>query len=64
MVNIEIRFDYILYSQRWRSSTQLVKTRPAANCGSDHELLITKIRLKIKKKKAGKTTGPFRYDLN
>ena len=38
------------------------KTRPGANCGSDHELLITKFRLKLKK--AGKTTRPFRYDLN
>ena len=38
------------------------KTRPAADCGSDHELLIAKFRLKLKK--AGKTTRPFRYDLN
>ena len=38
------------------------KTRPAADCGSDHELLITKFRLKLKK--VGKTTRPFRYDLN
>ena len=38
------------------------KTRPAADCGSDHELLITKFRLKLKK--VGKTTIPFRYDLN
>ena len=37
-------------------------TRPGADCGSDHELLITKFRLKLKK--VGKTTGPFRYDLN
>ena len=36
--------------------------RPAADCGSDHELLITKFRLKLKK--VGKTTRPFRYDLN
>ena len=33
-----------------------------ANCGSDHELLIAKLRLKLKK--VGKTTRPFRYDLN
>ena len=39
-----------------------VKTRPAADCGSDHELLIAKFRLKLKK--VGKTTRPFRYDLN
>ena len=38
------------------------KTRPGADCGSDHELLITKFRLKLKK--VGKTAGPFRYDLN
>ena len=38
------------------------KTRPGANCGSDHEHLIAKIRLKLKK--GGKTTRPFRYDLN
>ena len=38
------------------------KTRPGADCGSDHELLIAKIRLKLKK--VGKTTRPFRDDLN
>ena len=32
--------DYILCSQRWRSSIQSAKTRPGADCGSDHELLI------------------------
>ena len=54
--------DYILCSQRWRSSIQLAKTRPGADCGLDHELLIAKFRLKLKK--VGKTTRPFRYDLN
>ena len=54
--------DYILCSQRWRSSIQSAKIRPGADCGSDHELLITKFRLKLKK--VGKTTRPFRYDLN
>ena len=54
--------DYILCSQRWRSSIQSAKTRPGADCGSLHELLITKFRLKWKK--VGKTTRPFRYDLN
>ena len=53
---------YILYSQRWRSSTQSTKTRPGADCGSDHELLIAKSRLIFKK--VGKTNWPFRYDLN
>ena len=38
------------------------KIRPGADCGSDHELLIVKFRLKLKK--VGKTTKPFRYDLN
>ena len=38
------------------------KTRPGADCGSDYKLLITKFRLKLKK--VGKTTRPFRYDLN
>ena len=54
--------DYILCSQRWRISIQPAKTRWGADCGSDHELLIAKFRLKLKK--VGKTTRPFRYDLN
>ena len=62
MANTEIRFDYILCSQRWRSSIQSVKKRLGADCGSDHELLIAKFRLKLKK--VGKTTRPFRYALN
>ena len=41
--------DYILCSQRWRSSIQSAKTRPGADGGSDHELLIAKFRLKLKK---------------
>ena len=53
---------HILCSQRWRSSIQSAKTRPGADCGSDHELLIAKFRLKLKKVR--KTTRPFRYDLN
>ena len=40
------QIDYILCSQRWRSSVQSAKTRPGADCGSDHELLIAKFRLK------------------
>ena len=54
--------DFILCSQRWRSSIQLTKTRPGADCGSHHELLIAKFRLTLKK--ARETTRPFRYDLN
>ena len=56
------QIDYILCSQRWRSSIQSAKTRLGADCGSDHELLIAKFRLKFKK--VGKTTRQFRYDLN
>ena len=54
------QIDYNLCSQRWRSSIQSAKTRPGADCGSDR--LIAKFRLKLKK--VGKTTRPFRYDLN
>ena len=56
-----IQSDYILCSQRWRSSILSAKTRLGADCGSDHELLIAKFRLKLKK--VGKTTRHFRYDL-
>ena len=54
--------DYILCSQKWRSSIQSVKTILGAESGSDHELLIAKFRLKLKK--ARKTTRPFRHNLN
>ena len=56
------QIEWIFCSQRWRGSIQSVKTRLEADCGSDHELLIAKFRLKLKK--VGKTTRPFRYDLN
>ena len=56
------QIDYILCNQRWQSSIQSAKARPGADCASDHELLITKFRLKLKK--VGKTSRPFRYDLN
>ena len=62
MVNTKIRLIIFFSSQRWRSSIQSAKTRPGADCGSDHELLIAKFRLKLKK--VGKTTRSFRYDLN
>ena len=55
------QIDYILCSQRWRSSIQSAKIRPGVDYGADHELLIAKFRLKLKK--VGKTTRPFRYDL-
>ena len=54
--------DYILCSRRWISSIQSAKTRPGAECGSNLELIIAKFHLKFKK--LGKTTRPFRYDLN
>ena len=56
------QIDYILCSQRWRSSIQSAKTRPGADCGSNHEFLIAKFRLKLKE--VDKTTRPFMYDLN
>ena len=56
------QIEYILCSQRWRSSIQSAKTRPGADCGSDHELRIAKFSLKLKK--VGRTTRLFRYDLN
>ena len=56
------QIDYILCGQRWRTSIQSAKTRPGADSGSDHELLIARFRLKLRK--VGKTTRPFRYDLN
>ena len=48
----QIKIDYTLCHQRWRSSIQSAKTRLGAECGADHELLIAKYRLKLKK--AGK----------
>ena len=56
------QIGYILCSQRCRSSILSAKTRPGADCGSDHELFIAKFRLKLKK--VGKTTRSFSYDLN
>ena len=58
-----LRSDWLYALQsKWRSSIQSAKTRLGVDCGSDHELLIAKFRLKLKK--VGKTTRPFRYDLN
>ena len=63
MVNTEIRLIILFAAgDGERSSIQSAKTRPRADCGSDHELLIAKFRLKLKK--VGKTTRPFMYDLN
>ena len=54
--------DYILCSQRWRSCIQSAKTRLGADCGSNHEFLIAKFRLNLKKVVI--TTKQFMYDLN
>ena len=56
------QIDYSLCSQRWRNSIQSAKTRPGADCGSDHELLIAKFRLKLKE--VWQTSRPFKYELN
>ena len=60
--NRKNQIDYILCSQIWRSPIQSEKTKLGAECVSDHELVIAKFRFKLKK--VGKTTRPFRYDLN
>ena len=56
------QIDYILCSQRWRSSIQSEKIRPGADCSSDNEFLIANLRLKLKN--VGENTRPLRYDLN
>ena len=61
MVNTKIRL-IIFFVVEDVGTIQSAKTRPGENYGSDHELLIAKFRLKLKK--VGKTTRPFRYDLN
>ena len=61
VVNTEIRL-IIFFAAKDGEALQATKTRPGADCGSDHELLIAKFRLE--QKKVGKTTTPFRYDLN
>ena len=61
MVNTETRL-IIVFADKWRSSIKSAKTRLGADCGSDHELLIAKFRLKLRK--VGKTTRLFRYGLN
>ena len=62
MVNTEIRLIIFFAAKDGEALYIPTKTRPKANCGSNHELLIAKFRLKLKK--AGKSTRPFRYDLN
>ena len=60
-MNTEIRL-IIFFAARWKSSIQSAKTRLGADCGSDHELLIAKFRLKLKK--VVEMTRSFKYDLN
>ena len=62
MANKKIRLIISFAAKDGEALIQTAKTRLAANCGSDHELLIAKFRLKLKK--VGNTTKSFRYDLN
>ena len=61
MVNTKIRLT-IFFAVKDEEALHSQQTRPEADCSSDHESLIAKLRLKLKK--AGKTTRPFRHDLN
>ena len=61
MVNTKIRL-IALFAIKFGDNLYSQQKRLGANCGSDHELLIAKFRLKLKK--VGKTTRPFRHDLN
>ena len=62
MVNTKIRLIIFLVAKKQRNPIQSAKTRSEADCSSDHEFFIAKFRLKLKK--VGKTTSPFRYDIN
>ena len=62
MVNTEIRLIILFADKVGEALYSQQKTRPGAECASDHEFLIIKFRLKLKK--VGKTARPFRYDLN
>ena len=62
MVNTEIRLIIFSAAKDGEALYSQQKTRPGADCGSDHELLIAKFRLKLKK--VGKASRPFRHDLN
>ena len=61
MVNTEIKL-IIFFAAKDGEALYSQKNKTGSDCGSDHELLIAKFRLKLKK--VGKTTRPFRYDLN
>ena len=62
MVNTEIRLIIFFAAKDGETLYSQQKTRLGTDCGSDHELLMARLRLKLKK--VGKTTRPFRYDLN
>ena len=62
MANTKIRLIIFFAAKDGETLHSQQKTRPGADCGSEHELLIAQFRLKLKK--VGKTTRPFRYDLN
>ena len=62
MVKIKIRLIIFFAANDGEALYSQQKIRPGADCGSDHELLIARFRLKLKK--VGETTRPFRYDLN
>ena len=57
-----LKSDIIFLAAKDGDALYSAKTRSGTDCGSDHELLIEKFRLKLKE--VGKTTRPFRYDLN
>ena len=62
MVNTEIRVIIFFAGEDGEALYSQKKNKTRADCGSDHELLTAKFRLKLKK--IGKTTRPFKYDLN
>ena len=62
MVNMKIRLILLFAAKDGEALYSQQKTRPGADCGSDHELLMAKFRLKLKK--VEKTSTTFRYDLN
>ena len=61
MANTEIKLITFFVAKDGEAVIQSANTRPGADCGSDHQLLIAKFRIKLNK--VGKTTRPARYDL-